>query len=133
VSAAYWITCDIVYTVDYARITRRLWPARGMVADPGLHLYDWSAEETAAFLIESGRFSPEESHALINRIAAIPGQLTAYDSGALVIFALRLEAEETLGEHFDIREFHQRVLENGSVPLWQVQEHVRNWIARETE
>lgn len=121
-----------IYTVPYARITRRLWPARGMVADPGIHVYDWTTEQASAFLAESGRFSPEESVALITRIAAIPGQLTAYDSGALVIFELRREAEQALGKKFDIREFHERVLENGALPLWQLQNHVREWIASES-
>jgi len=119
-----------IYTVPYARITRRLWPARGMVADPGIHVYGWTAEQATQFLEESGRFSAEESVALITRIAAIPGQLTAYDSGALVIFELRREAEQALGDQFDIREFHERVLENGALPLWQLQNHVRAWIAQ---
>lgn len=117
-----------IYESRYAQISRRLWPARGMVADPGLHLYGWTAEQTADYLAEAGRFSPEESKALITRMAALPGQLTAYDSGALVIFGLREEAESKLGERFNLAEFHERVLENGSLPLWQLQDHVRAWI-----
>lgn len=122
-----------IYAVPHARITRRLWPARGMVVDPGIHVYDWTVEQASAFLAESGRFSPEESIAMITRIAAIPGQLTAYDSGALVIFELRREAEQVLGKNFDIRHFHERVLENGALPLWQLQSHVRKWIASESK
>ncbi|MBW3567452.1 MAG: DUF885 domain-containing protein, partial [Proteobacteria bacterium] len=49
--------------------------------------------------------------------------------GALVIFGLRQEAEAALGDAFDIRAFHERVLENGALPLWQLQNHVRAWIA----
>lgn len=120
-----------IYTVPYARITRRLWPARGMVVDPGIHINGWTAAEAADFMAESGRFSPDESFALVTRIAAIPGQLTAYDSGALLIFELRQEAEAALGDAFDIREFHERVLENGALPLWQLQSHVRDWIDQE--
>src|SRR5690606_35904154 len=117
-----------IYESRYARINRRLWPARGMVADPGLHLYGWTVEQTVDYLAEAGRFSREESEALITRMAALPGQLTAYDSGALVIFGLRDEAEQKLGEKFNLAEFHERVLENGSLPLWQLQDHVRAWI-----
>jgi uncharacterized protein (DUF885 family) len=62
------------------------------------------------------------------RHAAWPGQTVVYDSGVLVILDLRREAAEVLGERFDIRVFHQRVLENGMVPLWHLQDHVRNWI-----
>lgn len=117
-----------MYKTRYAEINRRLWPARGMVADPGLHLYGWTVDQTVDYLAEAGRFSREESRALVTRMAAIPGQLTAYDSGALVIFALRDEAERKLGERFDLAEFHERVLENGTLPLWQLQDHVRAWI-----
>ncbi|MBA3562646.1 MAG: DUF885 family protein [Gammaproteobacteria bacterium] len=117
-----------IYTVDYARITRRIWPARGMMVDPGIHAFGWTADQAMAFLMATGRFSQDEARAAITRIAAIPGQLTAYDSGALVIFGLRSEAEEKLGGKFDLREFHQRVLENGALPLWQLQDHVRQWI-----
>ncbi len=45
------------------------------------------------------------------------------------MFALRRQAEEQLGDAFDIREFHDRLLENGSVPLWMMREHVEKWIA----
>lgn len=120
-----------IYTSDYPLISRRLWPARGMVADPGIHILSWNAQQAADFMAEAGRFSLEESRTTVTRIAAIPGQLTAYDSGALVIFGLRKEAEDRLGKRFDIREFHQRLLENGSLPLWQLQDHVRKWIAAE--
>ncbi|MGH8496564.1 MAG: DUF885 domain-containing protein [Gammaproteobacteria bacterium] len=122
-----------IYTVDYARITRRLWPARGMMLDPGIHLLGWTKEQAVDFFMESGKFSRDEAEAGVTRIAAIPGQLAAYDSGALVIFGLRAEAEERLGGQFDLRAFHKHVLENGSLPLWQLQEHVRRWIAAQSE
>ncbi|CAN5258289.1 DUF885 family protein [soil metagenome] len=122
-----------IYSVEYARITRRLWPARGMRVDPGLHRFDWTVDQAIRFLTESGRFSEDEASAVVTRIAAIPGQLTAYDSGALVIFGLRREAEETLGPKFDLRKFHQRVLENGALPLWQLQDHVRASIAAQAD
>ena len=81
------------------------------------------------FMVESGRIPPEQGDQMVDRIANIPGQLTAYDSGGLEIFALRRQAEEALGEAFDIREFHDRVLENGSIPLWMLRRNVEAWIA----
>ena len=68
---------------------------------------------------------------MVDRIAILPGQLTAYDSGGLEILALRREAEAVLGDDFDIREFHDRVLENGTIPLGALRDHVEAWIAEE--
>jgi uncharacterized protein (DUF885 family) len=119
------------YRTDYARISRRIWPARGMVVDPGLHAFGWSREEAVTYLVATGRFDERGAEATVDRIATIPGQLTAYDSGGLEIFALRTEAEAALGSRFDIRQFHQRVLEQGIVPLQELRDHVRAWIAEQ--
>lgn len=118
-----------IYTDDYAPIQRRAWPARGMVADPGLHVLGWSRERTVAYLLESGRFGPQETEALVDRMAIMPGQLTAYDSGGLEILALRQEAEAALGDAFDLRDFHDVVLGEGTVPLGLLRRNVEAWIA----
>ena len=118
-----------IYTTPYARITRRLWPARGMVVDPGIHVFGWTREQAVKFMAESGRFPPETSADMVDRIAAMPGQLTAYDSGGLEIVALRREAEAALGDRFDLRQFHERVLGDGVVPLAFLRERVQAWIA----
>lgn len=122
-----------LYESGYGAISRRAWPARGMVVDPGLHLYGWTNEEAAAFLIESGRFDEKTAESALDRIAVIPGQLTAYDTGGLQIAALRAEAVRRLGARFDIQAFHDRVLENGAVPLAALRQHVEEWIAEEEE
>jgi uncharacterized protein (DUF885 family) len=64
-------------------------------------------------------------------MAVWPGQLAAYDSGGLEIMALRREAEAALGPRFDVRQFHQRVLENGTIPLQALRANVAAWIAAE--
>ena len=120
-----------IYGTVYARMTRRLWPARGMVVDPGIHVMGWTREQAIAFMRESGRFPGAEADDMVDRIAILPGQLTAYDSGALEIMALRREAERALGPRFDLRMFHQRVLENGIVPLSALRAHVTRWIETE--
>ncbi|UTA53835.1 DUF885 domain-containing protein [Lysobacter soli] len=120
-----------IYTTPYAQISRRLWPARGMVVDPGIHMFGWTREQAVQFMAESGRFSPETSAEMVDRIAAMPGQLTAYDSGGLEIVALRREAEAALGDRFDLKQFHQRVLGDGVVPLAFLRERVQAWIAEE--
>jgi uncharacterized protein (DUF885 family) len=120
-----------IYQTRFALITRRIWPARGMVVDPGIHVFGWSREKAVAYLVSTGRFDQRNAEATVDRIAALPGQLTAYDSGGLEIFALRSEAEAALGGRFDIKEFHQRVLEQGVVPLTALRDHVHQWIAAE--
>ncbi len=118
-----------LYETQTALITRRAWPARGMVVDPGLHVMGWSREQAVEFLMESGRFSLERAQQMVDRIAILPGQLTAYDSGALEIFALRRLAENALGESFDIRAFHDRILEHGPMPLSLLHTLVEEWLA----
>ena len=120
-----------LYESGYGAISRRAWPARGMVMDPGLHLYGWTNEEVKAFAIESGRFDEKSAEVLLDRLAVIPGQLTAYDTGGLEIAALRAEAVTRLGARFDIQAFHDRILENGAAPLGALRRHVETWIAEE--
>lgn len=120
-----------IYTTPYAQISRRLWPARGLVVDPGIHVFGWTRQQAVDFMAESGRFSPEVAADMVDRIAAMPGQLTAYDSGGLEIFALRREAEAALGPKFDLKQFHERVLGDGVVPLRFLRERVEAWIAQE--
>jgi uncharacterized protein (DUF885 family) len=118
-----------LYSTTSGPILRRAWPARGMVVDPGIHLFGWTREQAVAFMLEAGRFSPGQADAMVDRIAILPGQLTAYDSGGLEILALRRAAEAALGNDFDIRVFHDRVLEHGTIPLGDLRRHIRKWLA----
>jgi uncharacterized protein (DUF885 family) len=118
-----------IYQTAFAPISRRIWPARGMVVDPGIHLFGWTRQQAVDYLVASGRFAEEEAEATVDRIAVLPGQLTSYDSGGLEIMALRREAEQALGAKFDIREFHSRILDDGMVPLPLLRSRVEAWIA----
>lgn len=120
-----------LYTTTTGPITRRAWPARGMVVDPGIHLFGWTREQAIEYMMESGRFPESMGDEMVDRIAILPGQLTAYDSGGLEILALRREAEAALGDAFDLRAFHDRILENGTIPLPQLRAHVEAWINEE--
>jgi len=121
-----------LYTTLTGPINRLAWPARGMVVDPGIHLFGWTRQQAIEFMGESGRMTDRELDEMVDRITVLPGQLTSYDSGGLEILALRQLAEERLGEDFDIREFHDRVLENGTVPLTLLREHVLAWLDTKT-
>jgi uncharacterized protein (DUF885 family) len=116
-----------LYSTPYALITRRIWPARGMVADPGLHVLGWSREQTVKYMTDGGQ-SKADAEDLVDRMAIMPGQLTAYDSGGLEIMALREEARRALGTRFDIRDFHEAVLGGGILPLKALRARVENWV-----
>ncbi len=118
-----------LYQTTTGPIFRRAWPARGMVVDPGIHLFGWTREQAIEFMMEAGRFPESMGDEMVDRIAIMPGQLTAYDSGGLEILALRRQAEEALGDDFDIREFHDKVLENGTIPLRYLRLQIEAWIA----
>jgi uncharacterized protein (DUF885 family) len=118
-----------LYVTKTGPIRRLAWPARGMVVDPGIHLFGWTRDEARDFMLESGRFAEARGDELVDRIAMLPGQLTAYDSGGLEILALRGRAEDAMGDDFDIRQFHDRILEHGTIPLLQLRAHVEAWIA----
>jgi uncharacterized protein (DUF885 family) len=120
-----------VYTTDDAKIIRRVWPAHGMVADPGLHMFGWSRQHAIEFLVSSGRFDARGADAMVDRIAMLPGQLTAYDSGGLEIRALRTEAEQQLGTKFNLKQFNRALLEQGLVPLSALREHIEGWVAKQ--
>lgn len=115
-----------IYQSRSAKILRRAWPARGMVADTAMHLLGWSNQKVADFLVESGASFAEDPSVVMDRMAAIPAQLTSYDSGALEIFALRALMEKEQGKRFDIKEFHQLILMNGNVPMAVLREQVES-------
>ena len=122
-----------LYETTSGPIGRLAWPARGMVVDPGIHLKGWSREQAIEFMGRAGRMTDTELDEMVDRIAVLPGQLTSYDSGGLEILALRALAEERLGKEFDIREFHDRLLENGTVPLEMLRSHMEDWLAGAAE
>lgn len=119
-----------IYDTPDAAILRRIWPARGMVVDPGLHAFHWTREQAIQYLVSTGRFTPKSADDTVDRIAVMPGQLTAYDSGGLEIRALRTEAQQRLGDRFDLEEFNKVVLEEGVVPLSELRRHVETWLTQ---
>jgi uncharacterized protein (DUF885 family) len=120
-----------LYREPYTPIARRLWPARGMVVDPGIHLMGWTREEAVEYVLASGTMSRASAEALVDRVVVWPAQLTAYDTGGLEIFALRELAERRLGGRFDVRAFHDALLGHGTVTLPMLREAVERWIAEE--
>jgi uncharacterized protein (DUF885 family) len=118
-----------IYDNPYAAIFRRSVLGQSLMIDPAVHVMGWSRGRVRRYLESLGE-TREEADDLIDRIAVQPAQLTSYETGGLEIFALREEARAALGSQFDVREFHQRVLEQGDVPLSALRQHVRAWIRK---
>ena len=120
-----------LYDTEDAAILRRVWPARGMVVDPGLHAFGWTRQQAVQYIMAAGRDTLESAEDLVDRIAVMPGQLTSYDSGGLEMMALRREAEAKLGRRFDLQRFNRTILEEGVVPLSELRFHVEAWLQTE--
>jgi uncharacterized protein (DUF885 family) len=102
--------------------------AARLVVDSGMHTMGWTREQAVDYMLANTAWVPGDIEAEIDRYIAWPGQATAYMLGMLEIWRLRDLAEEELGERFDLRAFHDRVLENGSVTLPMLEESIEAWI-----
>ena len=88
----------------------------------------WERQQAIDYLLEHTALSEALATAEIDRFLAVPGQATAYMLGNMEIRRLRELAERELGDAFDIKEFHDRVLEDGSVPLIMLREKIERWL-----
>ena len=101
----------------------------GMVADPGIHVMDWSRQQTIDYFLATRPDYPAKLAASqTDRIVVTPGQLTTYWAGALEIMALREQAQEALGDKFDLRAFHDEVLKDGPITLPMLREKIARWL-----
>ena len=114
---------------DFGRLSMELWRACRLVVDTGLHDKRWTREQAIDYLKQNTPAPDFEIVKSIERYIVMPAQATAYKIGMLKILELRAEAEAALGEAFDIRDFHDVVLRNGALPLTQLEEQVRGWVA----
>jgi uncharacterized protein (DUF885 family) len=103
--------------------------AARLVVDSGLHALGWDRQRAIDYLLAHTALSADGAAAQIDRYIAAPGQATAYMTGNLEIRRLRELAEGRLGEQFDIRKFHDRVLEDGTVTLGMLAGKIEAWIA----
>jgi len=101
------------------------------VVDVGLHYKGWSRQEAIDFLASNTALSIHEVTTEIDRYIGWPGQALSYKIGEITIKDLRKRSEEVLGDDFDIKEFHDRILRNGSVPLPTLIEEIETWISPE--
>lgn len=113
---------------DLGRLQAEMFRSVRLVVDTGLHRKRWTPEQAETYMIEKTGMNPRDVRAEINRYLVQPGQASSYKIGHLKMLSLRENAKERLGEHFDIRGFHDVVLGNGALPLLVLEQVVDEWV-----
>lgn len=107
----------------------QIWRAARLVVDTGLHSQGWSRDQALAYLRQYTALPEHEIETEVDRYIAWPAQALSYYLGERTILQARAKAEEALGDRFNVRAFHDAVLELGSVPLPVLEGHVERFIA----
>ena len=113
---------------NLGRLQAEMFRAVRLVVDTGIHHKKWTREEAIDYMIENTGMTTGEVTSEIERYIVMPGQACAYKIGMMKILELRELAKSELGDRFDLRDFHDVVLKNGSVPLGILEEIVQTYI-----
>lgn len=114
---------------DYGRLSDELLRACRLVLDTGVHYKHWTREQMITFFRENSNEDEPDVQAETDRYIAMPGQALAYKLGQLKILELRTRAEKELGPRYDIRAFHDEILNGGALPLDVLDSRTTAWIA----
>lgn len=125
-----------IYKTPYERfgqLTYSMWRACRLVVDTGIHAFDWSRDEAVAFMAQNTALSMHEINTEVDRYISWPGQALSYKIGELKIKELREKAENALGESFDIRDFHELILCEGTLTLPLMEAEVARYIEQKSD
>lgn len=120
-----------IYTTPYeqfGKLTYEMWRACRLVVDTGIHAKGWTRERVVDYMLANTALSEHEVNTETDRYIAWPGQAISYKMGEIKIRELRKKAELELGANFDIRKFHEVILEQGTVTLPILENRVNNYI-----
>ncbi|MEW6997324.1 DUF885 family protein [Colwelliaceae bacterium BS250] len=113
---------------DFGRLTYEMWRAVRLVVDTGMHTKGWTRQQAMDYLANNSALSLHNVQTEIDRYISWPAQALSYKLGEITIKRLRIEAEQALGENFDVREFHDQILKNGSIPLSLLEDIIHDYI-----
>jgi uncharacterized protein (DUF885 family) len=113
---------------EFGRLSSEMWRAIRLVVDTGLHAKGWTEEQAVEYFDANSAVPLAAIRSEVQRYLVAPGQATAYKIGMIRIQALRRKAETELGERFDIKGFHDAVLDGGALPLTLLERRVDEWI-----
>jgi uncharacterized protein (DUF885 family) len=116
---------------DYGRLEADIWRAIRLVVDTGVHSQHWTREQMVDYFHEHSTIDEPSVQAEVDRYIAWPGQALGYKMGQLKLLELRDRAKTALGPKFDIRAFHDEVLDSGALPMDVLEQRVDAWIAAE--
>jgi uncharacterized protein (DUF885 family) len=116
---------------EYGRLENEMWRSVRLVVDTGVHYKHWSRQQMIDFFTQHTAMDAQNIATEVDRYIAWPGQALSYKLGQMTILKLREEARRELGDRFDIRKFHDAVLEEGPLPLDVLEEHVHKWQAQQ--
>lgn len=122
-----------IYTTPYeefGKYTYEMWRACRLVVDTGIHAKGWTRDEVVSYMLENTALSAHEVNTETDRYIAWPGQAISYKMGEIKIRELRTKAEKELGAAFDIRDFHEIILEQGTVTLPILEKRVNAYIQK---
>jgi uncharacterized protein (DUF885 family) len=114
---------------EYGRLENEMWRSIRLVVDTGVHYKHWSRQEMVDFFREHTAMDEPNIQTEVDRYIAWPGQALAYKLGQMEILELREQAKKDLGSKYDIRAFHDEVLDAGPLPLDVLHARVTKWIA----
>ena len=117
---------------DFGRLTYEAWRACRLVVDTGIHAFGWTRQQAVDYMLENTALSELEVNNEVNRYITWPAQALSYKIGEIKIRELRTYAEQTLGSAFDLREFHDAVVGNGSLPIAVLEQLIKDWVAEQT-
>ena len=116
---------------DYGRLQGDIWRAIRLVVDTGVHSQHWTRQQMVDYFHDHSAIDETSIQSEVDRYIAWPSQALAYKIGQLKILELRDRAKKELGPKFDIRAFHDQVIDSGSLPLDVLDERITAWIASE--
>src|SRR3977135_3217034 len=106
-----------------------MWRSVRLVVDTGVHSQHWTRQQMVDYFHEHSALDETNIQAEVDRYIAWPGQALGYKMGQLKILELRARAKDALGAKFDLREFHDVVLDSGALPMDVLEQQVDRWIA----
>jgi uncharacterized protein (DUF885 family) len=123
------------YTDPYSKfgqLTYEMWRACRLVVDTGIHSKRWTRQQAIDYMTENTAKTEQDIAVEVDRYIVWPGQALAYKIGELKIRELRARAMKALGAKFDLRKFHNAILDNGPLPLAILDRQIDRWIAAQT-
>jgi uncharacterized protein (DUF885 family) len=116
---------------DLGRVEADIWRAVRLVVDTGVHSKHWTRQQMVDYFHDHSAVGETDVQAEVDRYVAYPAQALGYKVGQLKLLELRAKAQQALGDRFDLRAFHDQVLDSGALPLDYLEQRIDGWIAEQ--